>query len=759
MNYLYIIFLIIEVFSIIELFYKWTLVTTQKKEFTVYLTPSYWGCIFSCLVTSIFTITNNKLLALICYELNFFFLDIIVFGVYLFTKSYTQNNKRKLWQKILGIALLSVDVLLIVSNTHHKQYFDIVKRQVGNLNLMYWSLSIKPAMYFHYLLCAIIVIHACYNLLKKTIEVSHIYKKKYYVFLITYIISVITSYLSNILDLPQDYAVYMYPFMSNIAFIYTLIKTDEEIKIQANKNIIQNFTLGVCWFNKENKFVYSNSAADEIIKSLNLSKNDIEQYLKEFIKKNYARTLKVATATETFIIDGKKRFFTVTYKKIYEENECIGSYLNFRDETDQIEKNNQDSKKTLMDPLTGIYDRTQFFDVANEKLKKFSDKKWFMICSEIKDFKIISSIYGKEISNNLLITQAETLKKNCSPNSVYGRIIDDKFGLLVMQDEYDESFLLEKVIDVAKVTNNQYYHLNLQIGVYESTEVTEKAEYMFDKATMAIDSDIAKKDGRISYYNDLIMKKFLENRSIVTDFDYAYNASQFLLFLRPIVNKKNNIVSAEAVVKWNKPDTGLLTEEQFKPLIDKTIMIYRLDRYIWEKSMQQLSRWNKMGLDYIGITVGISVDDIYYSNIVEEFETLKNNYDFNPKKLKLNFDEDVFLKVPEKIMGIFSQLHEAGFEIGIKNFGMKHFDFSMLTCDNIDSIDYSMERIETFQKKDIDVTMNIVRFLKKLSYKILINNITDESLFQTMKKLDFDFYKGDFIGEPLSRLEFEQKYL
>lgn len=755
-----VLYVLVTAWVIFELIQKWYLISTQRKEYKLFVTPAFLWCIISVVVTYFIVFSKNVTYATFFYGLNFICLDAIVYGTFLFVRTYAASTKKIIPFRVISIICITIDTICLLLNNYKNFYFTLTREPINYLFKEHWGLTIHPLMYFHYTVCFIIFAETCWILIKKTKEVPSIYKRKYIGFFVVYFLGIVLSYSCNFLNLAQDYVVFCYGILGNFAFQYSLVVADEVIKLKATENIVQTYSLGVCWFNIENRKIFSNTKADEYFELLHMNDYDVEKYLHHFLKKNHARNLDIVVNDEKFVVDDKTYYFEITYRRIYSNKDYIGCYIHLKDITETKTKHLQEEYISNIDELTGIYNKKHFMELAEQRIRDYPGVTWLMICSNIKDFKIINNIFGREVGDNILKAQAEVIRTNAHEGTVFGRIVDDKFAILMNKKYYKEEEFKERIIDVARISKNQYYHMNQQIGIYESIDVRESVQFMYDKALMAVEKSFTG-NNQIAYYDDSIMKQFLHERNIISDFDFALNSSQFIIYLQPIFNEAENLIGAEVLVRWNKSDVGMLQPEEFLPLFEKTEIIYKLDMFIWEKAIQQFGRWNNIGKEDLFLSVNVSTYDFNYIDIADIFRDLKEHYDFDSSKLKISFSEDAFILHHDKMIETVKKLHEMGFEIEVTGLGNYCFSLNTVKDAEIDYFRVDMKILKSLTDNHLyyDVLRTIMEFSNDLNVKIIGKSIEDKKQMEFMKDFGCKILQGFYLGQPLSRYKFEEKYL
>lgn len=139
--------------------------------------------------------------------------------------------------------------------------------------------------------------------------------------------------------------------------------------------------------------------------------------------------------------------------------------------------------------------------------------------------------------------------------------------------------------------------------------------------------------------------------------------------MQPQVDVNGSAYGAEALVRWNHPERGILSPFYFIEILESTGLIYKLDMYIWEQAARQLSTWKDRGMDKYHISVNISTKDFYLVDVYEIFTNLVEKYNINLDRLKLEITETALMADLNKNKSVIDRLREYGFKIEIDDFG------------------------------------------------------------------------------------------
>ncbi len=740
----------------------WRLIRLKnKKDYVKSVDMTLLFSIASLVCSSIYLSTRHILVAEIAYNLSFIALDGIVFGLYSFSKKFAEYEKNLQIVNKVYYFLVSVDVILFILNIFYKQSFALELKSIP-YNGFYWSIHFTPLIAYNFIINLVILVFTIYMLLLKIKRVPSFYKNIYKIFVYPYCIAAIVCYLSFFLDLWINLCFFFYGFLSYLFFHYNIYKADVIIKEITVKNIIKNFPVATCWFNKEDNLVYQNKKAETLFtKELKWNENQIKLFYSKFMENNHARNLDTAVSKQTFEIKGKERIFEIIYQKLFNDHDFIGSYLNFKDMTDEIEKNKQNYILANYDSLTGIYNRERFFEVADEQIRSNPEAEWLMICTNIKGLRLVNDLFGIKMGDEVLKHQANYIKERVKETEVYGHIVDDKFAILMLKENFTADYFDPKMLDIIKVSENNDFHIDYNVGIYESSNVIESSKYMYDKAIMALDNLPEDSTERIVYYNESIMHTYLDDRAIVSDFNYGLNNNYFYMYLQPIFDNDKKMIGAEALTRWNKPGSGILMPEQFIYPFERAGLIYKLDMYIWEKVAQKLSYWQKMGYSDLFISINISINDIFYFDVYEYLCRLIEKYSINPKNIKLGIKESVLISDYGKGISLFKQFKEKGFDIEIDDFGSRYCSLNVLKDVDADYLRINLHNMGNISSEGTGkiIIQSIVSLAKELDILVIGDNVETQEQFDFLRKIGCGIYQGYFFSKALQDKAFDQMYI
>ena len=218
-----------------------------------------------------------------------------------------------------------------------------------------------------------------------------------------------------------------------------------------------------------------------------------------------------------------------------------------------------------------------------------------------------------------------------------------------------------------------------------------------------------------------MLEDAIKYKTIVDEFDDAIKAGEFKMYLQPQISAKTGkLTGAEALVRRIKPDGTIISPIGFIPVYEKSGLISRLDRYIWEQASAKLGEWKKAGIN-MKISVNISPKDFYYIDIFNTFVGLVKKYDIEPSNLKIEITETTIMSDVPNLMGELEELRKAGFTLEMDDFGSGYSSLNTLKDINVDVLKIDMGFIKETKnvKKSRIILASVIKMAKELNLLII----------------------------------------
>ena len=218
------------------------------------------------------------------------------------------------------------------------------------------------------------------------------------------------------------------------------------------------------------------------------------------------------------------------------------------------------------------------------------------------------------------------------------------------------------------------------------------------------------------------------------------------------------LVSAEALVRWNHPELGMVSPGAFIPLFESNGQISVVDHFVWEEAARQLAEWRERFGVHLGVSANLSRVDLYDSQLEERINHLVEDNDLDRESLKLEVTESAYTENADQILTTINHLREQGFEIEMDDFGSGYSSLNMLSSMPIDVLKIDMafiRNIETNEKdlRLVELVLDIARYLK---VPVVAEGVETEGQLGLLRDAGCKLIQGYFFSPPLPAEKFEE---
>lgn len=755
---LHLFFKIFSAFSVVSAIFLLHFVRTISKARTDAKEPTILViCTISAmlLIYSFFLMSEfyNKALILFCvYKVCAIWTYYLAFS---FNHAFTNTTKKLGFIKEFYFILCFIDSVLLLANARVHVIFDL-KQAFTNAGFFYWGIEYTSKFGFHKLVCAILSFSSLALLISSIVKAPSYNKVKYVTILTSESLVLIANYVFNSLNLPLNISLLM--LVASSIFIANYVNKDfsAPVLIGPLSAITESINDIIFCYDSSENLIYANSAAKNVFKKSN---DNLENFAKEF-RQNFLKNRPSELSLK--LDNGEERYYITEYKDFFISNSNIGSYLRLQDKTKETLESRRKNYIATHDLLTGLFNRSGFFKKMQEALYQNTFKNPILICTNIKDFKLINTVYSEQVGDSVLQNQTEVMKRLPGhKKSIIGRIADDKFAILMEKQDFDKDIFEEVFNEVSCIIEKTLYNIQIVAGIYEIYDKKDTVQSIYDKAKISLDA-IKDSDNQIfSFYNPSMMEKMLKEKDIVNDFEKSLNEKQFSIQLQPVMDKEGNVLGAESVVRWKNPKYEDLTPSSFLDVLERTSLIYKLDVYVWELVAKKLHEWKERGFSDRFISVNVSSKDKFFIDIIKTFSELIKKYDISPQNFKVEIRETAMLENPEKTIAIFSQLKKLGIKVYIDNFGTGFSSLNVLKDFIADGIkmDTSFLSESKVSGKNKIILQTMISMSSDLGMEFIAKGVESENQMLALSKMDCKLFQGFYFSKPLPVKTYEAKYL
>lgn len=411
------------------------------------------------------------------------------------------------------------------------------------------------------------------------------------------------------------------------------------------------------------------------------------------------------------------------------------------------------------DSLTKAYNRYGFYKNAQKLIKEHTDTEYCLILSDIKSFKLINEIYGENIADKILIDEVNIIRQKMKGNSVLGRLNGDIIAIVIPKEYLSEKEFSDMIKLLSDRYSNKNFRLHIYLGVYYIKDVNETIRQMVDKVSLVIMKSKGNMSNYILYYDENSYRNDIFKQQLIGEFETALNENQFCMYLQPQTDKDGNMLGAEALIRWNHPNMGLIMPGAFIECFEDAGLIYRLDNYIWEEAAKQLKIWKDSGYNYY-ISVNISAKDFYHIDVYQTFKNLVSKYGIDTDKLHIEITETALSEDKQAAHKTIERLHDEGFIIEIDDFGSGYSSFNFLkdVCADVIKIDRVFLKKSSHEERGEQILRSIISLSHDIGMDVITEGVENVDQLSMLAKMNCDWFQGYYFSKPIAVGDFEEKY-
>ena len=421
------------------------------------------------------------------------------------------------------------------------------------------------------------------------------------------------------------------------------------------------------------------------------------------------------------------------------------------------------------DAVTGLANRSLFLERVAQWIRSAvsGGHKLALYLIDLERFKSINDSLGQVGGDALLRQVAEWLTANAGDASLYARIGADHFAAVLpeVKQEGDVARALEKMMGAIQEhrfrLNNADIRVAIKVGValfpangVDAATLFKHAEAALKKAKMSGD--------RCLFYTPQMTEMMAGKLSLENQLRHALEREEFVLHYQPKVNLlSGELTSAEALLRWNDPRTGLVLPGRFIPVLEETGLIHEVGRWALRKAIDDYLRWRHSGLDAVRIAVNVSPVQLRHRTFIAEIAQAIGIDAHAATGLELELTESLIMEDVKHSINSLQAIREMGMTVAIDDFGTGYSSLSYLARLPVDTlkIDRSFVIDMTTGPVGLALVSTIITLAHSLDLTAVAEGVETEEQRVLLRLLKCDEMQGYLFSKPEPCEIFEAKYL
>ncbi|WDT74888.1 MAG: EAL domain-containing protein [Candidatus Manganitrophus sp.] len=411
------------------------------------------------------------------------------------------------------------------------------------------------------------------------------------------------------------------------------------------------------------------------------------------------------------------------------------------------------------DALSGLPNRLLFEDrlsIAVAQARR-GEEKLAVLLVDLDRFKVINDTLGHAIGDELLRGAAARFMGCVREGDTVARMGGDEFAVLLPQLDSDET-AIQIAGRIASSLNPPFPLDGRALFVTASIGIAVYPHAGGDAQTLLRHADIAlyraKEQGRntLRCYCPSMNAKGYERLLLESALRQALEREEFLLHFQPQVNlKTGEIIGFEALVRWRRPEIGLISPAEFIPLAEETGLIIPIGEWVLRAACAQNKAWQEAGFPSMRVAVNLSARQFYQDNLVETVRRVLKETPLDPSFLELELTESVLMGKERSILSMLRELAAMGIHLSIDDFGTGYSSLAYLKRFPIEKLKVDQLFIHnmTTDPNDAVIARTVVAMAHSLRLKAIAEGVETEAQLAYLRSIGCDEMQGYLFSRPL----------
>jgi len=437
-----------------------------------------------------------------------------------------------------------------------------------------------------------------------------------------------------------------------------------------------------------------------------------------------------------------------------------------RDITERKEAEQRLLKLAHFDTLTGLPNRSQFYDSLTHSLNQAREHKWSLavLFLDMDRFKNVNDTLGHTIGDELLRQFSSRLVDCLRVRDTIGRFGGDEFAAILMLPEGAQNAIA--VVDKIREAMRRPFDLKgHEVTVTASIGISVYPDDAPDPDTLIQYADTAmyraKEAGRdaFRFFTAEMNAQSLARLDMENALRRAIENEEFVLFFQPKVNIITGRISgAEVLLRWKRPGHGMVSPALFIPILEETGLIVRVGTWVLNEACRKISQWSKTNTGAVHLSVNVSGIQFFVGGLEEEVMKAIKEHDIAPELLELELTESSLMSNAEETITVLQNLKALGIQISIDDFGTGYSSLAYLKRFPIDKlkIDIAFVREVTSNPDDAAIVLAIINMAHSLKLDVIAEGVEKDAQLAYLRRHGCDEMQGYYFSRPVEADDFEQ---
>lgn len=431
-------------------------------------------------------------------------------------------------------------------------------------------------------------------------------------------------------------------------------------------------------------------------------------------------------------------------------------------QTDIHERKNAEQRllhDAFHDNLTGLPNRSLFIDRVNQGFAR--KERIAVLFMDLDRFKYVNDTMGHKAGDELLIVLARRLERCCRAGDTTARFGGDEFTILltnVQDDQEVQNFanrLLQEVGELVTINGHEIFP-TLSIGIAISSDGHyTRAEELIRDADIAMYKAKENGKGCFALFDEAMRSEAVSMFKLEANLRRAIERQEILLYYQPIVDLKTGYIAGfEALMRWDNPNHGIVSPDEFIPLAEETKLIVPLGQWALRQACIELAHWLRLFPDRpkFFMTVNVSGKQLEGRDFTQDLLPVLNETAIEASLLKLEVTETIIMDDPDAAEAMLRHIKSLGVNLAIDDFGTGYSSLSYLHRFPFDTLKIDKSFVEKMleSEKHFDTVKIITMLASSLGMNVVAEGVEDERALGKLRELGCTYGQGYLFSRPVT---------
>ncbi|HSZ19132.1 MAG TPA: EAL domain-containing protein [Candidatus Acidoferrum sp.] len=463
--------------------------------------------------------------------------------------------------------------------------------------------------------------------------------------------------------------------------------------------------------------------------------------------------------------DGSESSIEDSAAPIHDRDGSIaGAVIVFHDVTESRAMAEEMSHLAHHDILTDLPNRLLLEDRIDQAIAaaRRNNTKVAVLFMDLDGFKNINDSLGHSVGDTVLQSIAKRLVSCVRSSDTVSRHGGDEFVVLLSEinQQSDARITARKIqnaVTASHTIGQGEMPLTASVGISTYPEDGQNAEMLLKNADTAMYEGKKRGHNNLQFFNQDMNTRTIKRQMIESDLRGAVERQEFVLHYQPKISlQTGEITGAEALIRWQRPDRGLIPPMQFIPIAEETGLILPIGQWVLREACRQAKDWIDSGLHAISVAVNVSSMEFRSVGFLDTLRAILKETCLDPRYLELELTESVLMQRAESSTSVLGALKSIGVRLAVDDFGTGYSSLSYLKRFPIDSlkIDQTFVRDIVTDEDDAKIVSAVISMARSLRQCVVAEGAETEDQIKFLKAHSCDEVQGYYFSKPVVAHQF-----